>query len=106
MGMAIGSETSGGVYDVYIHDNRHINTGGWSVALHVKVPNNRGAPIENIRYEHNYFTNTTVGMQIRQDNGGRFDPYPGEKPTTIKNVTFDGTTGGLTRMGGAFKCAN
>ncbi len=48
-GVAIGSEMSGGVRDVFVQDCRFENT--YSIAS-VKAPRGRGSVIENIRYDN------------------------------------------------------
>lgn len=63
MGISVGSETSGGIRDVDVHNNQFIGW-GWSVALHVKSAPQRGGKVENILFRHNDVFNTTALMRL------------------------------------------
>lgn len=52
MGIAVGSETAGGIDGVIVEHNVFIGE-GWSVALHVKTAPQRGNAVENVCFRHN-----------------------------------------------------
>ncbi|CAJ1971283.1 unnamed protein product [Sphenostylis stenocarpa] len=88
-GIAIGSETSGGVENVLAE---HINLYKMGIGIHIKTNSGRGGFIKNITMSHVYMEDARKGMRISGDVGGhpddKFDPnaLPLVKGVTIKNV--------------------
>jgi len=102
MGLSIGSETSGGIKDIHFHDN--VQTGeGWNVAMHIKSGPSRGGVIENVLYERNRASNTTIAMNIGLNYAkkikGQTWPF-----LHVRNITFRGNTVDLVNLGGGFYC--
>lgn len=88
-GIAVGSETSGGVENVLAE---HINLFNMGVGIHIKTNNGRGGLIKNITVSHVYVENARQGIKIAGDVGGhpddKYNPnaLPVVKGITIKNV--------------------
>lgn len=88
-GIAVGSETSGGVENVLAE---HINLFNMGVGIHIKTNIGRGGVIKNITVSDVYIENARQGIKIAGDVGGHpddnFDPnaLPIVKGITIKNV--------------------
>ncbi|KAL5177817.1 putative polygalacturonase [Glycine soja] len=88
-GIAIGSETSGGVENVLAE---HINLFNMGVGIHIKTNSGRGGLIKNITVAYVYMENARQGIKIAGDVGGhpdeKFNPnaLPVVKGITIKNV--------------------
>ena len=112
MGIALGSECSGGIRDVLIEDNLvgvcepgHCEVGccGWSPGLHLKTTDTRGGHMENIMFRNNTVYNTTsvifleTDYQTNNDNVGR--------PTLIKNLTFQSNKGRGSAEGISLSCS-
>ncbi|KAK4338495.1 hypothetical protein RND71_042982 [Anisodus tanguticus] len=71
-GIAVGSETSGGVVDVLAE---HINLFNMGVGIHIKTNIGRGGMIRNITVSNVYMENTRTGIKIAGDVGD----HPDEK---------------------------
>lgn len=112
MGIAIGSECSGGIRNVLIEDNLvgvchpgHCAIGccGWSPGLHLKTTDTRGGHMENILFRNNTVFNTSsvilleTDYQTNNDNEGR--------PTRIKNLTFENNKGHGSATGISLSCS-
>ncbi|XAR55129.1 hypothetical protein NMG60_11030533 [Bertholletia excelsa] len=88
-GIAVGSETSGGIQNVLAE---HINLFNMGVGIHLKTNIGRGGVIRNITVSDVYIENARKGIKIAGDVGDhpddRFDPnaLPVMKDITIKNV--------------------
>ncbi|MED6146789.1 hypothetical protein PIB30_037931 [Stylosanthes scabra] len=88
-GIAVGSETSGGVENVLAE---HINLFKMGVGIHIKTNSGRGGLISNITVSHVYIEDARKGIKISGDVGGhpddKFDPnaLPIVKGITVKNV--------------------
>ncbi|KAK3228019.1 hypothetical protein Dsin_007881 [Dipteronia sinensis] len=88
-GIAIGSETSGGVENVLAE---HINLFNTGVGFHVKTNIGRGGFIRNITVSDVYMENVRKGIKIAGDVGDhpddKYDPnaLPVVKGLTVKNV--------------------
>ncbi|XP_027938947.1 probable polygalacturonase [Vigna unguiculata] len=88
-GIAVGSETSGGVENVLAE---HINLYKMGIGIHIKTNSGRGGFIKNITVSHVYMEEARKGIRISGDVGGhpddKFDPnaLPLVKGVTIKNV--------------------
>lgn len=88
-GIAVGSETSGGVENVLAE---HINLFNVGVGIHIKTNSGRGGTIKNITVSSVYIEEARKGIKIAGDVGGHpddnFNPnaLPIVKDITIKNV--------------------
>ncbi|XP_057429211.1 probable polygalacturonase [Lotus japonicus] len=88
-GIAIGSETSGGVENVLAE---HINLFNMGVGIHIKTNSGRGGLIKNITMSHVYIEEARQGIKIAGDVGDhpdeKFNPnaLPVVKGITITNV--------------------
>ncbi len=94
--ISIGSEMSGGVRNVYVHDCRVI--GGMNRAIHIKTRRGRGGIVENLWFE-NIQCDTLrenaifINMHYGENLGdGPYDPAPpepvSERTPRIRNVYF------------------
>lgn len=88
-GIAVGSETSGGVENVYAEN---INLYSMGVGVHIKTNAGRGGFIKNVTVSDVYMENTRKGLKISGDVGDHPDEYynpnalPYVKGITIKDV--------------------
>ncbi|KAJ7945034.1 Pectin lyase-like superfamily protein [Quillaja saponaria] len=88
-GIAVGSETSGGVENVLAE---HINLYNMGVGIHIKTNIGRGGFIRNITVSDVYMENARKGIKLSGDVGDhpddKFNPnaLPVVKGITIKNV--------------------
>ncbi|XP_057802622.1 probable polygalacturonase [Salvia miltiorrhiza] len=88
-GIAVGSETSGGVADVLAE---HITLYNMGIGIHVKTNIGRGGVVRNITVSNVYMENTRTGIKISGDVGDHPDEYynrnalPVLKNVVIKNV--------------------
>ncbi|KAL5125732.1 putative polygalacturonase [Glycine soja] len=88
-GIAIGSETSGGVENVL---SEHINLYNMGIGIHIKTNTGRAGYIKNITMSHVYMEEARKGIRISGDVGDhpddKYDPnaLPLVKGVTIKNV--------------------
>ncbi|KAL3499233.1 hypothetical protein ACH5RR_038326 [Cinchona calisaya] len=88
-GIAIGSETSGGIEDVLAE---HINLYNMGVGIYLKTNNGRGGIIRNITVSNVYMQNARKGIKFAGDVGdhpdNNFNPnaLPVVKDVTIKDV--------------------
>lgn len=91
-GIAIGSETSGGIQNILAE---HINLFNMGVGIHIKTNIGRGGIIRNITVSNVYMENARKGIKISGDVGdhpdGNYDRFalPIVKGVTIKNVWGD-----------------
>ena len=86
MGVSVGSETAGGVRDVWVHHNTFLGDGSFSVALHVKSAAQRGGTVERVAFTHNDVSGTTALMRL-----GRFGTSQkpaGYKPTALRSIEW------------------
>ncbi|KZV31767.1 putative polygalacturonase-like [Dorcoceras hygrometricum] len=83
-GIAIGSETSGGVQDVLVE---HINLFNMGVGIHVKTNVGRGGTIRNITFSNIYIENARKGIKISGDVGDHPDEnYNPNALPTLKDI--------------------
>lgn len=88
-GIAVGSETSGGVEDVLAE---HINLFNMGVGIHLKTNVGRGGVIRNIRVSNVYMENVRKGIKIsgdvgdHPDNNFNLNALPVLKDVKIKDV--------------------
>jgi len=85
MGIAVGSETAGGIRDVFVHQNELLCE-GWSVALHLKSAPQRGGVVERVHFHGNAARNCTALMRL--DIFGRARAPRGYPPTAIRSVSW------------------
>lgn len=99
-GISVGSESSGGIRDVHVHDNI-VGLCDWDECqgrLALKTALSRGGVIANISFVNNTIYNST-GFIRMQTNYQPLDTPPfGYAPTTVANITFAGNRalGGAT----------
>ena len=126
MGLVIGSETSGGIKDIFIHDNElGLCDGceatasqpspdckhpcGWNAGLHLKTTTCRGGVIENVRYENNLVhrnfscISLITNYQMTQAALDRCSPTVGYPATIIRNISWVGNSCGSG--GGSWACS-
>ncbi|KAK9145392.1 hypothetical protein Sjap_005295 [Stephania japonica] len=88
-GIAIGSETSGGVENIFAE---HINIFNTGIGIHVKTNSGRGGAIRNITMSNVYMENVRTGIRImgdvgdHPDNGYNATALPVVKGVTLKNI--------------------
>lgn len=88
-GIAVGSETSGGVVDVLAE---HITLYNMGIGIHLKTNIGRGGVVRNITVSNVYMENARTGIKISGDVGDHPDEYynknaiPVLKNVVIKNV--------------------
>lgn len=88
-GIAIGSETSGGIENILAE---HIALYNMGIGIHIKTNIGRGGHIQNITVSDMYMENVQKGIKIAGDVGDhpddKFNPnaLPVVKDITIKNV--------------------
>ncbi|XP_051137462.1 probable polygalacturonase [Andrographis paniculata] len=91
-GIAIGSETSGGIQNIVAE---HINLFNVGIGIHLKTNIGRGGVIRNITFSNIYMQNARKGVKISGDVGDHPDEYyntnalPIVKDVTVKNVWGD-----------------
>uniref|UniRef100_A0A803PNY2 Polygalacturonase n=1 Tax=Cannabis sativa TaxID=3483 RepID=A0A803PNY2_CANSA len=90
-GIAVGSETSGGVENVYAE---HINLFNMGVGIHVKTNIGRGGIIRNLTFSNVYMENARKGIKISGDVGDHPDDRfnPNALPI-VKGITFNDVWG-------------
>jgi hypothetical protein len=87
--VAIGTELSGGVKDIHVHD---CTLAGRQNAIFIKSRDGRGSVVENLNFEnlkvHDSPTLATINMLNKGIQAS--DPVPGDvdKWTKVHNVTF------------------
>ncbi|KAK9053026.1 hypothetical protein SSX86_029656 [Deinandra increscens subsp. villosa] len=69
-GIAVGSETSGGVYNVLAE---HITLKNMGVGIHLKTNIGRGGIVKNVTISHVYMVNVRKGIKIAADVGDHPD---------------------------------
>jgi polygalacturonase len=99
MGIAIGSESSGSIRDVYIYNNTigYCPSGhdeptscGWGPALHLKTTTTRSGSIENIFFDNNTVYNTSAFILVETNYHNENQKYiPENYPKTlVRNIFF------------------
>ena len=107
VGISVGSESSGGIVDVLIHDNVNglCEAGhclgkccGWGPAMHLKPALTRGQMIDNVVFWDNTIFNNTGVIDMETNYQSRGTLLTGHAPTKVKNIVFTGnrTLGGCT----------
>ena len=117
MGIALGSELSGGIEDVLVSQNYIGNcehghdspkkSCGWGHAMHLKTTLTRGGFLRNIQFEGNIISNTTGVFLLETDyQDSQHKLPPSNYPTTdIRNITLmhNDATGEAVTM--SFQCS-
>lgn len=116
MGIAVGSEMSGGVTNVHIYNNtlglcdRGYDPGrgcGWGPALHVKATITRGGRLENISFFNNTVWNATsfILMEMGYQSNENEEPPDGYEPTLVRNISFVSNLALGSATGATFSCS-
>lgn len=115
MGISVGSESSGGIKDVFIHDNviGVCEQGscldkccGWGPALHLKTTLTRGQFIENVIFKDNTIYNNTgfIDMETNYQTKSNTPPT-GYAATAVRNIVFTGNKVLGSGTGADFGCS-
>jgi polygalacturonase len=119
MGIAVGSESSGSIRNVDIHDNvigmcqpgSCDDCCGWGPALHVKTTRSRGGILEHISFRNNRVYNTSdfilleASYQTNNNNNNNDDVPHGYPPAQIRNISFVGNVALGTGVTAQWSCA-
>jgi polygalacturonase len=116
MGIAIGSESSGSIQDVYIfnnsigvcqtgHDDPHKSC-GWGPALHLKTTITRSGSIQNVTFDRNMVYNTSMFILVETNYHGENQPQlPANYPKTIvQTIVFSNNVALGTATAAIFHC--
>ena len=105
MGIALGSEISGGVEDIHVYQNviglcehghEEEDPGkscGWGHGIHFKTTLTRGGYFRNIHFQNNIIYNTTGFLFIETDYQTHAHAPPPYPTTEIKNISLIGNSG-------------
>jgi polygalacturonase len=114
MGIAIGSESSGGIRDVYVYNNTIglCDSGsdtptscGWGPALHLKTTLTRSGTIENIIFDNNTIYNTTSFISVETNYQVGNQNLPANYPKTkVQNIVFRNNQALGGAIGASFHC--
>jgi polygalacturonase len=99
MGVAVGSESSGSIRDVFIYNNtigycpsgHAVSTScGWGPALHLKTTMTRSGSIQNIYFDNNTVHNTSMFILVETNyHAENQQRIPQHYPKTlVKNIFF------------------
>lgn len=115
MGIAIGSEMSGGIQNVFIYNNTIglCDTGseeygcGWGPALHVKTTLSRGGYIQNVVFHNNRIWNTSmfILLELGYQTGSSELPPIGYRSTMVRNITFSSNIALGSAISATFHCS-
>jgi polygalacturonase len=115
MGVAVGSEMSGGVEDVLVHDNilglcpaghERPDACGWSLAMHLKTTVTRGGFLRNITFSRNTVYNTTSFLHVETDYQSQVVPPKDYTATKIDHIVFRDNRGlGSVSQHASFGCS-
>jgi polygalacturonase len=105
MGIALGSELSGGIEDVHVYQNTiglcenghdHDTSCGWGYAIHMKTALTRGGFLRNIDFHTNTIYNTSGFLVLEtdyQDKDKRHEIPPDYPVTDVRNISIQGNSG-------------
>lgn len=100
-GIAIGSETSGGVENVLVE---HMSLFNMGVGIHLKTNIGRGGVIRNITVSSVYMENVRKGIKIAGDVGDHPDEnYNPNALPVIKNIVINNVWGEKVLQAGLIK---
>jgi len=115
MGISVGSESSGGIKDIYIHDNviGLCEQGscldvccGWGPAIHIKTTLTRGQMEENIIIKDNTIYNNTGFIDLETNYQTKDNSPPkGYAATVVRDITFTGNRALGGGTGATFLCS-
>lgn len=99
--ISTGSEMSGGVQDVFIHDNV-FGGPGLSLALKIKTNSTRGGAVQNIYMRDSTLLSAISGMVQFDGNFSETVPFPGADifNPTIRNIFIDNVNTARTMTAG------
>lgn len=101
MGIAMGSECSGGIRSILVEDNMigvcqpgscEDECCGWSMALHLKTTGTRGGHMQDIVFRNNTIYNTTAAIDL-ETNYQQKNSTEDTNPTLIQGISFEGNRG-------------
>ena len=115
MGIAIGSETSGSVIDVFIYNNTiglcesgsddKYKSCGWGPALHLKTTITRSGKIDNIVFDANTIYNNTMFILLETNYQTSQQALPVNYPKTrVSNIQFTNNRALGGAIGAQFHC--
>ena len=115
MGIAIGSESSGSIEDIYVYNNSigvcdagHddvYRSCGWGPALHIKTTVTRSGSIRNIVFDNNTIYNTSMFLFVETNYQTSNHDLPANYPiTNLSEIYFQNNRGLGGAMGAAFHC--
>lgn len=89
MGISVGSETSGGIRGIFVHDNLILGE-GWCAGLHVKTTPSRGNEVSHVSFRNNRLFNTTSFMKLETNYQARGkERLPrGYAPTAVHHLQW------------------
>jgi hypothetical protein len=114
MGIAIGSESSGGISDIKIYDNivglceqGHCEDTccGWGPGLHIKTALSRGGVIQNVEFRNNIVYNNTSFVSLELDYQSGEEPPKDYPPTIVRNISFVGNKALGGAIGASWHCS-
>jgi polygalacturonase len=117
MGIAIGSEMSGGIQNVHIYNNTIglCNTGsidpkegcGWGPALHIKTTIARGGYIRDIAFHNNTIWNTSmfILLEIGYQTNHNEPPPVDYEITQVHDISFVSNNALGSAMSATFSCS-
>ncbi|KAG7374611.1 endopolygalacturonase [Nitzschia inconspicua] len=116
MGVAVGSESSGGIQDVHVYNNTigvcqsgHDDpqkSCGWGPALHLKTTITRSGSIQNVYFENNTVYNNSMFILVETNYHGENRPQiPDRYPKTlVKGIYFRNNRAIGTATAAIFRC--
>ena len=100
-GIAVGSETSGGVENILAE---HINLYNMGIGVHIKTNIGRGGYIKNINVSNVYIENARKGIKISGDVGDHADDkYDSNALPIVKGITMVNVWGVKVLQAGLIK---
>lgn len=114
MGIAFGSESSGGIRNVNVYNNvvglcdkGHCEDTccGWGPALHVKTTPTRGGVIENVIFRNNTVYNNSAFVLLELDYQSDSEPPARYQPTQVRNISYIGNRALGGAVGAQWHCS-
>jgi polygalacturonase len=118
MGIAFGSELSGGIENVFVYqniiglcdyydnDNNNETSCGWGHAIHFKTTLTRGGFLRYIYVHTNLVYNTTTGFLLLETDYQDKEQQPPDYPTTrIHNISIQSNSGMGLAKDMRFECS-
>lgn len=114
MGIAVGSESSGGIRDVYIYNNTigYCASGhdgptscGWGPALHLKTTLTRSGSIRDVYFDNNTVWNTSMFVSVETNYQENQQDVPEGYPlTVVRDIYFRNNQALGTATSAQFSC--